>query len=108
MSNHFCFPQYVLSVLKFTYPTLFLGSVAVSWLPGSVLFLGNIYAGSKALSILPIPFFFVLQNVSEVVFFFIVRLTLREVSIYVAHVTSCISTIKCKTRTLKKGSNLAA
>ncbi|KAG9275818.1 transmembrane protein 241 [Astyanax mexicanus] len=96
--------KYVLSVLKFTYPTLFLGwqtctgtlllvvtgklgwvevkgftrSAAVLWLPGSVLFLGNIYGGSKALSMLPIPFFFVLQNVSEVVFILIIRVTQRE------------------------------
>uniref|UniRef100_A0A8B9H0J6 Transmembrane protein 241 n=1 Tax=Astyanax mexicanus TaxID=7994 RepID=A0A8B9H0J6_ASTMX len=100
----FFFYQYVLSVLKFTYPTLFLGwqtctgtlllvvtgklgwvevkgftrSAAVLWLPGSVLFLGNIYGGSKALSMLPIPFFFVLQNVSEVVFILIIRVTQRE------------------------------
>ncbi|XP_072536406.1 UDP-N-acetylglucosamine transporter TMEM241 homolog isoform X2 [Salminus brasiliensis] len=96
--------KYVLSVLKFTYPTLFLGwqtctgallllvtgklgwvevngfprSASMFWLPGSVLFLGNIYAGSKALSILPIPFFFVLQNVSEVVFILLIRVTQRE------------------------------
>ncbi|XP_076826382.1 UDP-N-acetylglucosamine transporter TMEM241 isoform X3 [Brachyhypopomus gauderio] len=96
--------KYVLSVLKFTYPTLFQGwqtsigtlllwvtaklgwveindfprSGAVTWLPGSVLFVGHIYAGSKALSILPIPVFFVLQNVSEVVFFLIVKLSQRE------------------------------
>ncbi|XP_060777375.1 transmembrane protein 241 isoform X2 [Neoarius graeffei] len=100
-----CFTnKYVLSILKFTYPTLFQGwqtcfgalllwvmgklgwveinsfprSAAVSWLPGSVLFLGNIYGGSKALSILPIPFFFVLQNVSEVVFSLLVRVTQKE------------------------------
>ncbi|XP_026803067.1 transmembrane protein 241 isoform X2 [Pangasianodon hypophthalmus] len=100
-----CFTnKYVLSVLKFTYPTLFQGwqtctgalllwvtgklgwveikgfprSAAVSWLPGSVLFLGNIYGGSRALSILPIPFFFVLQNVSEVVFSLLVRFTQKE------------------------------
>ncbi|KAL7874967.1 hypothetical protein SRHO_G00059370 [Serrasalmus rhombeus] len=101
--------KYVLSVLKFTYPTLFLGwqtctgallllgtgklgwveingfsrSTALLWLPGSVFFLGNIYAGSKALSILPIPFFFVLQNVSEVVFFIINRVTQRERSSWI-------------------------
>ncbi|XP_053477467.1 transmembrane protein 241 isoform X1 [Ictalurus furcatus] len=105
-----CFSnKYVLSVLKFTYPTLFQGwqtcigallllvtgklgwveingfprSAAVSWLPGSVLFLGNIYGGSKALSILPIPFFFVLQNVSEVVFSLLVRWTRKERSSWV-------------------------
>uniref|UniRef100_A0A3B5L9V1 Uncharacterized protein n=1 Tax=Xiphophorus couchianus TaxID=32473 RepID=A0A3B5L9V1_9TELE len=68
--------KFVLSVLKFTYPTLFQGwqtfigaallllsgklgwvemsriprSAALSWLPGSFLFVGNIYAGSRALS----------------------------------------------------------
>ncbi|XP_046879626.1 transmembrane protein 241 isoform X5 [Hypomesus transpacificus] len=70
--------KYVLSVLKFTYPTLFQGwqtligvlllllsgklgwvemssfsrSAALSWLPGSLLFVGNIYAGSRALACL--------------------------------------------------------
>uniref|UniRef100_A0A8B9P6C0 Transmembrane protein 241 n=1 Tax=Apteryx owenii TaxID=8824 RepID=A0A8B9P6C0_APTOW len=68
--------QYVLSVLKFTYPTLFQGwqtlvgglllhvswklgwveislcsrSDILSWLPASALFVGIIYAGSRALS----------------------------------------------------------
>ncbi|XP_029003320.1 transmembrane protein 241 isoform X7 [Betta splendens] len=68
--------KFVLSVLNFTYPTLFQGwqtligavllllfaklgwveisritrSAALSWLPASLLFVGNIYAGSKALS----------------------------------------------------------
>ncbi|XP_046702428.1 transmembrane protein 241 isoform X3 [Silurus meridionalis] len=100
-----CFTnKYVLSVLKFTYPTLFQGwqsctgalllwvtgklgwveistfprSAAAYWLPGAVLFLGNIYGGSKALSMLPIPFFFVLQNVSEVVFCLLIRVTQKE------------------------------
>ncbi|XP_034776471.1 transmembrane protein 241-like isoform X2 [Acipenser ruthenus] len=96
--------KYVLSVLKFTYPTLFQGwqtlvgglllalsgklgwvevhsisrSAALSWLPGSVLFVGNIYAGSRALSRLPIPIFFTLYNASEVVTCFIQKLTQRE------------------------------
>ncbi|XP_050954104.1 transmembrane protein 241 [Labeo rohita] len=96
--------KYVLSILKFTFPTIFQGwqtstgallllvtwklglveingfsrSAAFSQLPGSFLFIGNIYAGSKALSLLPIPFFFVLQNVSEVFAFFIVTVTHRE------------------------------
>ncbi|KAK2855499.1 hypothetical protein Q7C36_007368 [Tachysurus vachellii] len=100
-----CFTnKYVLSVLNFTFPTVFQGwqtctgalllwvtgklgwveinsfsrSAAVSWLPASVLFLGNIYSGSKALSILPVPVFFVLQNVSEVVFSLLVRFTQKE------------------------------
>ncbi|XP_030043884.1 UDP-N-acetylglucosamine transporter TMEM241 [Microcaecilia unicolor] len=85
--------KYVLSVLKFTYPTLFQGwqtllgglllhiswklglveissssrSQVLSWVPASVLFVGNIYAGSRALSKLPIPVFFTLQNAAEVV-----------------------------------------
>uniref|UniRef100_A0A8C0GBF4 Transmembrane protein 241 n=1 Tax=Chelonoidis abingdonii TaxID=106734 RepID=A0A8C0GBF4_CHEAB len=68
--------QYVLSVLKFTYPTLFQGwqtlvggfllhvswklgwveiscssrSEVLTWLPASALFVGIIYAGSRALS----------------------------------------------------------
>ncbi|KAL1006959.1 hypothetical protein UPYG_G00079690 [Umbra pygmaea] len=96
--------KYVLSVLKFTYPTLFQGwqtfiggllllvsgklgwvdinviprSAALSWLPGSFLFIGIIYAGSRSLSRLPIPFFFTLHNASEVVKCFIVKLTQRE------------------------------
>ncbi|XP_068199669.1 UDP-N-acetylglucosamine transporter TMEM241 homolog [Antennarius striatus] len=85
--------KFVLSVLKFTYPTLFQGwqtfigavllllsgklgwlemsrvtrSAALYWLPGSLLFVGNIYAGSKALSHIDIPYFFTLQNSSHVV-----------------------------------------
>ncbi|XP_023063560.1 transmembrane protein 241 isoform X4 [Piliocolobus tephrosceles] len=72
--------KYVLSVLKFTYPTLFQGwqtligglllrvswklgwveinsssrSHVLAWLPASVLFVGMIYAGSRALSRLKI------------------------------------------------------
>ncbi|XP_070076826.1 UDP-N-acetylglucosamine transporter TMEM241 isoform X4 [Equus przewalskii] len=42
--------KYVLSVLKFTYPTLFQGSAVLTWLPASLLFVGIIYAGSRALS----------------------------------------------------------
>ncbi|KAM4543652.1 UDP-N-acetylglucosamine transporter TMEM241 homolog isoform 1-T1 [Fundulus diaphanus] len=96
--------KFVLSVLKFTYPTLFQGwqtfigaallllsaklgwvemsrvprSTALSWLPGSLLFVGNIYAGSRALSRIDIPFFFTLQNSSHVVTYVIVRLFHRE------------------------------
>ncbi|XP_015208979.1 UDP-N-acetylglucosamine transporter TMEM241 homolog isoform X3 [Lepisosteus oculatus] len=100
-----CFTnKYVLSVLKFTYPTLFQGwqtfvgglllllsrklgwveissfswSAAFAWLPGSVLFVGNIYAGSRALSRLPIPVFFTLHNASEVVICIVRKLTQRE------------------------------
>ncbi|XP_036061023.1 transmembrane protein 241 isoform X2 [Onychomys torridus] len=84
--------KYVLSVLKFTYPTLFQGwqtflgglllhvswklgwveinssfrSNVLAWLPAAVLFVGIIYAGSRALSRLAIPVFFILHNVAEV------------------------------------------
>ncbi|XP_062057446.1 transmembrane protein 241 isoform X3 [Lepus europaeus] len=73
--------KYVLSVLKFTYPTLFQGwqtfvgglllhvswklgwveinsssrAHVLTWLPASLLFVGIIYAGSRALSRLKIP-----------------------------------------------------
>ncbi|XP_069554042.1 UDP-N-acetylglucosamine transporter TMEM241 homolog isoform X1 [Brachyistius frenatus] len=96
--------KFVLSVLKFTYPTLFQGwqtfigavllllsgklgwvemsrisrSAALSWLPGSVLFAGNIYAGSRALSRIDIPFFFTLQNSSHVVSYIIFKVVRRE------------------------------
>ncbi|XP_067835224.1 UDP-N-acetylglucosamine transporter TMEM241 homolog isoform X2 [Heptranchias perlo] len=97
--------KYVLSVLKFTYPTLFQGwqtfvgslllliawklgwvemrsaglwSAKVSWFPGALLSVGNIYAGSRALSKLPIPFFLVLQNASEVVASILLKITRRE------------------------------
>ncbi|XP_063063062.1 transmembrane protein 241 [Engraulis encrasicolus] len=96
--------KYVLSVLKFTYPTLFQGwqtfigallllvsgklgwleissfprAAALAWLPGSVMFVGNIYAGSRALSRLPIPFFFTLHNASEVISLLIQKVTHRE------------------------------
>ncbi|XP_028288569.1 transmembrane protein 241 [Parambassis ranga] len=96
--------KFVLSVLKFTYPTLFQGwqtliggallllsgklgwvemshissSAALSWLPGSLLFVGNIYAGSRALSRIDIPFFFTLQNSSHVVSFIIAKVVHRE------------------------------
>ncbi|XP_009579503.1 PREDICTED: transmembrane protein 241, partial [Fulmarus glacialis] len=85
--------QYVLSVLKFTYPTLFQGwqtlvgglllhvswklgwveinlcsrSEILSWLPASILFVGIIYAGSRALSRLPIPVFLTVHNAAEVI-----------------------------------------
>uniref|UniRef100_A0A8W4FDD1 Transmembrane protein 241 n=1 Tax=Sus scrofa TaxID=9823 RepID=A0A8W4FDD1_PIG len=85
--------KYVLSVLKFTYPTLFQGwqtliggillhaswklgwaeinsssrSDVLTWLPASLLFVGIIYAGSRALSRLAIPVFLTLHNVAEVI-----------------------------------------
>ncbi|EPQ13407.1 hypothetical protein D623_10003043 [Myotis brandtii] len=84
---------YVLSVLKFTCPTLFQGwqtlvgglllhvswklgwveinsssrSDVLAWLPASVLFVGIIYAGSRALSRLAIPVFLTLHNAAEVI-----------------------------------------
>ncbi|NP_001091222.1 transmembrane protein 241 [Xenopus laevis] len=96
--------KYVLSVLKFTYPTLFQGwqtlvgglilhicwkvgwleincnsrSDVVLWLPGCALFVGIIYAGSRALSRLPIPVFFTLHNAAEVVSYGFQRLLFRE------------------------------
>ncbi|XP_039983427.1 transmembrane protein 241 isoform X11 [Xiphias gladius] len=95
-----CFTnKFVLSVLKFTFPTLFQGwqtsvgavllllcgklgwvelsrisrSAALPWIPASLLFVGNIYAGSRALSRIDIPFFFTLQNCSHVVSHVILR-----------------------------------
>uniref|UniRef100_UPI00358EC1BF UDP-N-acetylglucosamine transporter TMEM241 isoform X2 n=1 Tax=Myxine glutinosa TaxID=7769 RepID=UPI00358EC1BF len=89
--------KYVLSSLHFTYPTLFQGwqtligalllftcgqfglvdlrqlssvssrTVLVPWLPGSLLYIGMIYCGSRAMSQLPIPVFLALQSVSELV-----------------------------------------
>ncbi|XP_023601483.1 transmembrane protein 241 isoform X1 [Myotis lucifugus] len=106
--------KYVLSVLKFTCPTLFQGwqtlvgglllhvswklgwveinsssslqeafstssspvscggttatrSDVLAWLPASVLFVGIIYAGSRALSRLAIPVFLTLHNAAEVI-----------------------------------------
>ncbi|XP_040921871.1 transmembrane protein 241 isoform X2 [Toxotes jaculatrix] len=96
--------KFVLSVLKFTYPTLFQGwqtligafllllsaklgwvdmsritrAAALPWLPASLLFVGNIYAGSRALSRIHIPFFFTLQNSSHVVSHLILRVFCRE------------------------------
>ncbi|XP_071458958.1 UDP-N-acetylglucosamine transporter TMEM241 isoform X2 [Marmota flaviventris] len=85
--------KYVLSVLKFTYPTLFQGwqtfigglllhvswklgwveinsslrSDVLTWLPASILFVGKIYAGSRALSRLAVPVFLILHNAAEVI-----------------------------------------
>ncbi|XP_032078567.1 transmembrane protein 241 isoform X1 [Thamnophis elegans] len=87
--------KYVLSVLKFTYPTLFQGwqtlvggillhaswkigwveistssrSEVLSWLPASALFVGIIYSGSRALSRLPIPIFLTLHNAADIIFY---------------------------------------
>lgn len=51
---------------------------ALSWLPGSLLFVGNIYAGSRALSRLDIPFFFTLQNCSHPFSYVIFKVMRRE------------------------------
>uniref|UniRef100_A0A2K5Q490 Transmembrane protein 241 n=1 Tax=Cebus imitator TaxID=2715852 RepID=A0A2K5Q490_CEBIM len=42
-------------------------SHVLAWLPASVLFVGIIYAGSRALSRLAIPVFLTLHNVAEVI-----------------------------------------
>ncbi|XP_043543939.1 transmembrane protein 241-like isoform X2 [Chiloscyllium plagiosum] len=97
--------KYVLSQLKFTYPTIFQGwqtlvgslflltawklgrveirknalwSAKVSWIPGALLFVGNIYAGSRALSKLPIPFFLLLQNTSELIVTIFLKIARKE------------------------------
>ncbi|NWU96580.1 TM241 protein, partial [Upupa epops] len=89
-----CFTnKYVLSVLKFTYPTLFQGwqtlvgglllhlswklgwveinlcsrSEILSWLPASVLFVGIIYTGSRALSRLSVPVFLTVHSAADVI-----------------------------------------
>ncbi|XP_054580084.1 transmembrane protein 241 isoform X3 [Eptesicus fuscus] len=59
--------KYVLSVLRFTCPTLFQGYDVLAWLPASVLFVGTIYAGSRALSRLAVPVFLTLHNAAEVI-----------------------------------------
>lgn len=100
--------KYVLSILKFTYPTLFQGwqtlvggiflhicwklgwveincnsrADVVSWLPASAFFVGIIYAGSRALSRLPIPVFLTLQNASEFVTYVVQRIFFREQNSY--------------------------
>lgn len=108
--------KFVLSVLKFTYPTLFQGwqtfigavllllsgklgwvelsrinrSAALSWLPGSLLFVGNIYAGSRALSRIDIPFFFTLQNSSHVVSYIILKVVHREKVQWLKLISICL------------------
>ncbi|XP_051707303.2 UDP-N-acetylglucosamine transporter TMEM241 isoform X3 [Oryctolagus cuniculus] len=85
--------KYVLSVLKFTYPTLFQGwqtfvgglllhvswklgwveinsssrAHVLTWLPASLLFVGIIYAGSRALSRLAIAVFLILHNAAAAI-----------------------------------------
>ncbi|XP_026217703.1 transmembrane protein 241 isoform X2 [Anabas testudineus] len=108
--------KFVLSVLKFTYPTLFQGwqtfigavlllllgklgwvelsrvtrSAALSWLPASLLFVGNIYAGSRALSRIDIPHFFTLQNSSHVVSYIILKVVQREMTPWLKLISLCL------------------
>lgn len=108
--------KFVLSVLKFTYPTLFQGwqtligavllllsvklgwlemshinrSAVLSWLPGSLLFVGNIYAGSRALSRMDIPLFFTLQNSSHVVSYIISRTVHRQRVQWLKFISICL------------------
>ncbi|XP_028425480.1 transmembrane protein 241 isoform X3 [Perca flavescens] len=108
--------KFVLSVLKFTYPTLFQGwqtfigavllllsgkfgwvemsrinrSAALSWLPGSLLFVGKIYAGSRALSRIDIPIFFTLQNSSHVVSYIILKVFHREKTQWLKLISICL------------------
>ncbi|XP_039892128.1 transmembrane protein 241 isoform X2 [Simochromis diagramma] len=108
--------KFVLSVLNFTYPTLFQGwqtfigailllvsgklgwveinritrSAALSWLPGSLLFVGNIYAGSRALSRLDIPFFFTLQNCSHPFSYVIFKVMRREKIQWLKFISLCL------------------
>ncbi|KAM8822616.1 UDP-N-acetylglucosamine transporter TMEM241 homolog isoform 2-T2 [Spinachia spinachia] len=107
--------KFILSVLKFTYPTLFQGwqtfigsvllllsgkfgwvemsrisrSAALSWLPGSLLFVGNIYAGSRALSLIDIPFFFTIQNSSHVVSYVLLKVVKREKTQWLKLISIC-------------------
>ncbi|XP_033116031.1 transmembrane protein 241-like [Anneissia japonica] len=85
--------KYVLSVLRFTFPTLFQGwqtlvgflllgcisvlghfnftppsrGVVFPWIPAIVLFVLSIYSASKALSKLPVPIFCVLHSSTEII-----------------------------------------
>ncbi|XP_002736236.1 UDP-N-acetylglucosamine transporter TMEM241 homolog [Saccoglossus kowalevskii] len=92
IATHFT-NKYVLSVLQFTYPTIFQGwqtligflilttagqclsmdtgnvtrSTVIDWWIGGMLFIGTIYAGSRALSRLSIPIFIILQNSGHII-----------------------------------------
>ncbi|KAM6900459.1 UDP-N-acetylglucosamine transporter TMEM241 homolog [Xenentodon cancila] len=109
--------KFVLSVLKFNYPTLFQGwqtfigavlllvfgklgwvemsrisrSAALSWLPASFLFVGSIYAGSRALSRIDIPFFFTLQNSSHVVSYCIIKVLHGEKTHWLKFISLCLT-----------------
>lgn len=111
--------KFVLSVLKFTFPTLFQGwqtligavllllsvklgwlemsnitkSAALYWLPGCLLFVGNIYAGSRALSRMDIPLFFTLQNSSHAVSFIIVKTVHRQRVQWLKIISICLMSL---------------
>ncbi|XP_044196109.1 transmembrane protein 241 isoform X2 [Thunnus albacares] len=65
-------------------------SAALSWLPGSLLFVGNIYAGSRALSRIDIPLFFTLQNSSHVVSYVILKVVHREKTQWLKLISICL------------------
>ncbi|XP_032359595.1 transmembrane protein 241 isoform X2 [Etheostoma spectabile] len=65
-------------------------SAAFSWLPGSLLFVGNIYAGSRALSRIDIPIFFTLQNSSYVVSYIILKVVHREKTRWLKLISVCL------------------
>ncbi|NWQ79429.1 TM241 protein, partial [Columbina picui] len=115
-----CFTnKYVLSVLKFTYPTLFQGwqtlvgglllhvswklgwveinlcsrSEILSWLPASVLFVGIIYAGSRALSRLPIPVFLTVHNAAEVITCGFQKFVQKEVTSFWSYLFSLLPSV---------------
>ncbi|NWX18939.1 TM241 protein, partial [Aegotheles bennettii] len=54
-------------------------SEILSWLPASVLFVGIIYAGSRALSRLPIPVFLTVHNAAEVITYGFQKFVQKEV-----------------------------
>uniref|UniRef100_A0A8B9FIS0 Transmembrane protein 241 n=1 Tax=Amazona collaria TaxID=241587 RepID=A0A8B9FIS0_9PSIT len=54
-------------------------SEILSWLPASVLFVGIIYAGSRALSRLPIPMFLTVHNASEVITYGFQKFVQKEI-----------------------------
>uniref|UniRef100_A0A8D0HC57 Transmembrane protein 241 n=1 Tax=Sphenodon punctatus TaxID=8508 RepID=A0A8D0HC57_SPHPU len=107
--------KYVLSVLKFTYPTLFQGwqtliggfllhiswklgwveisssprSEVLSWLPASALFVGIIYAGSRALSRLASSSIFNQCYFSKLLFMDLVPV--NPVTLFLA----CYSILRC-------------
>uniref|UniRef100_A0A8C6ZT71 Transmembrane protein 241 n=1 Tax=Nothoprocta perdicaria TaxID=30464 RepID=A0A8C6ZT71_NOTPE len=61
----------------------------LSWLPASALFVGIIYAGSRALSRLPIPVFLTVHNAAEVITCGFQKFVQKEV-IEILIDTSCV------------------